>query len=315
MIKAKIRVSGIVWLVAMCVLMFSCTDRGTNSTNIRNNGPKPSDNGTVSKKEVLFSLSHINKLELKGNFSHPKYSPDGRRILLTQPDGTGLYYIDTKKDPAIDNTKVVKLNAVPQAGMDACWSADSKEVLYYDNTDGAIKRHGINSFDINPVSDISRIGMGWYATSDGQETILNRDSNTGHVTVSNLTNGMTTQILTTNDEHIRIIPSPDRKMVLAQTGNGSDVYWVDGSGIIADLKSFVGTCWSIDSSYILGFMRGSNNSDLYVYSIAEAVLKQITNTNDVSEVWPSWSSAGNAIVYRDEISRSVIVADLEIITE
>jgi len=59
------------------------------------------------------------------DFSHPKISKDGTKIIVTKAAYVGIYLIDVKNP-----NQIVTVTTEPKAGLDAKWSKDGNEILF-----------------------------------------------------------------------------------------------------------------------------------------------------------------------------------------
>lgn len=126
------------------------------------------------------------------------------------------------------------------------------------------------------------------------------------------------QVLEKDKSCYQPIISPDKKKVAVHIGSDVWIYDIEGKKTPINLGLGLITSWSPNSIYLLGFIDESldghdvSNSDLYLYNIQSVTKLKITNTKNIFEMNPSWSSNGKHIYYIDSNTNNILKSDITI---
>jgi Tol biopolymer transport system component len=115
---------------------------------------------------------------------------------------------------------------------------------------------------------------------------------------------------------INLVISPDRrKMAFEVYGGNMYVMNVDGTGL-TDLGVGYRPQWCPDGEYLAYMITEDDGyrftqSDIYTIKIDGSDKTNLTNTNDILEMNPSWSPEGNRIVFDNYNEGSIYVVEVE----
>lgn len=111
--------------------------------------------------------------------------------------------------------------------------------------------------------------------------------------------------------------SPNRQKVAVHIGNEIWVYDMNIKEKPRKIGNGLVTSWSLDSKILAGFIDVSedghqiSNSELYLYDIQNQKTMQLTNTEDVIEMNPSFSQDGKKIYYINSKNGTIIISELK----
>jgi Tol biopolymer transport system component len=96
--------------------------------------------------------------------------------------------------------------------------------------------------------------------------------------------------------------SPDgTKLLFTRAGKGTYFYDLQGN-ILANLGHANAPQWSPDGKWIL-FMKDYDNgtdvksSDIFAYNLLNSQTTQLSDTKDIHEMYPQWSSDGQKVIF------------------
>lgn len=111
--------------------------------------------------------------------------------------------------------------------------------------------------------------------------------------------------------------SPDKQKVAIHIGNEIWVYTIDQKEKPQKIGNGLVTSWSMDSKFLAGFVDVSkdghsiSNSELYLYDVVNKTTHQLTNTEGVIEMNPSFSHDGKSIYYINSKDGSILISQLK----
>jgi len=262
----------------------------------------------LTNVETLFSSDQ--------HFIRPKFSPNGKQILLTTEGNKGLYLFSTENN----NSKTVELSNANNIGYGAAWSANGTQVFFNQKDDrfqNHVKSISIKNGKMTEHAKIHFTQIQSYASTDGKGPILTLDNNTLNV-FAGLSFQEKERLVTTEEgRYYQHILSPNGKKMLVHSGQDLMVYKTDGTGRYAMMGKAIGTSWSPNGKYIVGYLdestdgHATSGSELYLYKADGSKTWKLTNTPNIMEMWPSWSSDGKTIVYADAETGKIFTATIE----
>ncbi|MCH8304789.1 MAG: PD40 domain-containing protein [Candidatus Marinimicrobia bacterium] len=268
------------------------------------------------------------KVLLKGEeiaFIAPEISPDGMYVAITSKGYTGLWTIRT------DGYNLRQFSSVRGAGYIKRWSPDSKWILYRENTDGKQELKIGETFTRN-VSSIS-IPMRkfedvrWidndklYIRSSGKITYLrsglNVQDNKKNQTIAytdsekiylESPSKKSTDIIdpVLGVRYIDPVLSPDGRMLVFEILGGNLQVYELNTFQLHDLGRGGNPGWSPDGKkivYQITLDDGHSviSSDLYLTNFDGTEKLQLTKTQYVHEMRPSFYPKGNRIIYDTDL--------------
>ena len=249
-------------------------------------------------------------------YNHPRFSKDGKKLIVTKKGYSGVYIIDLEKS----NTIITVTNE-PRAGFRAKWSEDGSFVdfnIREKNQTGKIiqkkMQYNIANKSIRPVSNSSNEIKN--AIRNNKQSIRVFRNPSGDMVLAS--DGVKTWNITKETGgYYRFVLSPDKSKVLIHKNDGKMyVYYSDGSGLHSCVGRGLCQSWSPDGKYLLYFIDnefGQNyivDSDIYIATVSGDKHWKITNTEDKIELWPYWSPTGDKISYYELNSGQVFICNL-----
>lgn len=275
------------------------------------------DNDINNKDTVIYEIKNIKAITSENYYAAPVWSPDGKSILVTEVGYKGLYLINVA-----DNT-IRKLSDIQGAGYNAVWSPDGKQIYFRnkkENLDYSSKLE-VNSIDVTSGKisvhpEINPDGLLSYFIAKGTiSPIVYTNTKTLLIEAQTFDKSKTWVITKDSGQYYKPILSPDKTKVVLHKGGQMFVYSVDGSGLISSLSKGIACSWTSESKKILYFLSEDDGhqvtgSDLYLCSSDGLSNWRLTNTPAVFEMFPSLSPDNKKIVFSDDKSGKVFIANL-----
>ncbi len=277
----------------------------------------------VGKPELL--------LESEGEYyMKPVWAPDGRKIAFTGVRYTGLYVISA------DGRDLMQITDESAAGFAFQWSSDSHALLTrVAHYDGPYRYNAVKIFDLakgeeRQLTDYRTSMPGLPRWADDDEKVVLFAENKLEVFDSGITKlqkattpkskniyflGESAIAIGTIDEeeyelfrpldaehYLNLAVSPDGDKVAFEV-YGGNLYVMnsDGTGLV-DLGSGNRPQWAPDNTHLVYSISEDDGhtitaSDLYTISADGTGKRNLTRTEDVLEMNPSWSPEGDKIAY------------------
>lgn len=273
------------------------------------------------------SITPLTSVE-QGEFYFPQMHPSGTKVICTGPGYEGLYAID------LQDLSLEKISADPGAGYEFVLSADGQHVFYRTSTYRGPKRYSsllqlnlstkekiILEAEVRDLSTPQQVADGSIAyviqdqikRTPAARITPNSESLTESpaVFIENrkiaLYRGNEKILLEPFGEGIYIWPSvsPDGdRLLFTLAGRGTFISDLDGN-VFSELGRANAPQWSPDGQWVL-FM--DDRDDGYVFTDSEIfIIKadgsekiQLTNTDDIIEMYPHWGTDNYTIVYASD---------------
>ncbi len=278
----------------------------------------------IGQRISVVNVSELTNLS-NGEFYYPKFSSDNNKVFFTQSNYKGLYLLTTT-----DNS-ITKLTDDDGAGYEFAIDINNNSVYYrsdrYINKRkySSIKACDLNSLNVKTIiadkRDVSTpkiIGGGniFYTVQKSlrsfESKTLKQKSNkltstSSFVQIENskiaLYQGNIKKILAPLGKGNYIWPSlsPDKtKLLFTLAGKGTYISDLNGK-ILVYLGYANYPKWSPDGKWISYMVDKDNglsviSSDIYAASADGNLKFRLTDTNDIYEMYPDWSSDGSEIV-------------------
>lgn len=269
---------------------------------------------TVVKTEKIIDKS-------QANCYFPKLSPDGSKLFFTTSNFKGLWYYD------FGTKNIVEVTSDNGAGYEYSFSKDGRSVFYRLNNlndrglrvSQSIIKRDLNSFTSQVIASGAElstpkvlINSNVAFTSDYKITVKSSDpllqksspSDIGteafacieHQKITLYKNG-NKKILAPLGEGNYIWPSvsPDgTKLLFTLAGRGTYISDLEGN-ILVSLGYADAPKWSPDNNWVMYMVDRDNglevtSSDIYASSSDGKLKYQLTDTKDIHEMYPEWSS-------------------------
>jgi Tol biopolymer transport system component len=267
-------------------------------------------------------LTNIKIVAQGDNYSLPRWSPSGDKLMFTSShNNKGIYIVDLK-------TKAVnKISDSPNIGYNASWSENGEYIDFQEkkvNQEDNSTYYQTNEINIatGKIIEAKTIASKLLTISKNN---LKGEPTTPAITVyidDNLKivaqRGFETWIVTREEgQYYHPLISPDGTKVAVH--NGSKIYVYDlrkEAAIGQKVGSGLASGWSPDSKSIITFEDESSDgheiigSELYEVSTVSGKKTQLTYSKDIIEMWPNISPDGKKVAFADEKTGSIYVADL-----
>ena len=261
----------------------------------------------------------------------PVWSPDGETIACTTPHFAGIWLMRP------DGSDLRRISDESGAGFGLQWSADSRALLArVSSTQGGKHLHALKLFDLELQRDtfLTPFQTGIVSlprwSADGTEILVSVNNK-----LQRLASGMTPKSLQRKpsqplwylnaDRVMKLSPAADAAVSalpgalsskpvfnLVQSGDGALVAFQilggplcvmrsDGTGLV-ELGEGEAPTFSPDGTYIAYMVTRDDGhtitaSDIYVSAVDGTGKFNLINTEGRSEMHPSWSPRGNAVLY------------------
>ncbi len=272
---------------------------------------------------------------------NPIYSPDGLQIAYTKSGYQGIWILNLQSK----TTKQITDEAA--AGFGYKWSADSKSILsrvakYEDlKRYNAVKVFNIETGESKQLSDYKTMMPYLPEWADGDSKVYLPLKGNDEVYVSGIeknqsardfkvafeknnkivvkdpaNNSEQTFEPISNSQYINLSTSPDAsKIVFEVMGGNMFVVNIDGSNL-TDLGKGNRPKWSSDSKKIIYMIAEDNGheftaSDIYTINADGTGRANITNTDGIIEMSPSFSPDGKSIVFENYNEGSIYLMNIE----
>ncbi|MBK8947020.1 MAG: PD40 domain-containing protein [Ignavibacteriae bacterium] len=274
-------------------------------------------------------ISDINKIEMKQYSSafYPRFSKNDRLILFTSENYDGLYSynVESKKTEIISNAS--------GAGYNPLIIDDENIIFRKSKIENGKKIYSITSKNIKTniekilENDKRQISIPNQIVNSNIYFIENSSINIKPLSYNNFRkNNQNSKVIysqnnnlfiTENDNIINVSPmgkgvyvwesfSNDGEKILFTFGNQGSFLCDNNGNILLNIKDGHYPKFSPDGKYIL-YMKDKDDgekyisSDLFVFSIDENKEYQITNTENIIEMFAEWSNDQTSIVYNTSL--------------
>ncbi len=270
----------------------------------------------------LFAQMHavsVEKLPLSSQqqWSQPVFSPDGRQLYYTTQDFSGIWEF------TLSSKSSRQITDAPRSGFGFALSDDGKTISYRRTLDEAsplrsqeLVTQDISSSATTVLERGEDVSLPIFVRSS---VVYSKKGVIANATSVDVANGV--HLLGIEDTKIILLKN-GKKVVLDPLGNGSYIwpslspdgtkllaYEMDHGAFISDLDGNVlrmlgrkdNPVWTRDGKWIVYTNDKDDgntvlSSDIYCVSADGATVVQLTNTNDVIELYPACSPTENEIV-------------------
>jgi Tol biopolymer transport system component len=248
----------------------------------------------------FYLANHIKLTDSELQFQMPKWSPDGNKILTTVERKTGLYLIH------LDNFNELTLVSDEDAsGLNYNWRKDNSFSYMVKRNNTFVSQEN-NTYKIKDAKrQVSDTDTLVYLDIPNTKINARLKNNSKHWTV-------------TRCEGVFYNPklSPNNKHVAVNEGGNIFIFPANGSNKGINLGLGLVSGWSPDSKYVLAFLDESldghsiSNSEFFIINIKSGKKVFLTKSKDKIEMWPYFSPDGKKLVYSEEKSGQLFIADI-----
>jgi Tol biopolymer transport system component len=285
------------------------------------------------------TVNNITKVmqQSQGEFYYPKFNPDGSQLLLTNANYQGLWIYDLGKK------QLTQLNFYNGAGYSSVFSDDGLKIIYRaDEFMGMRKYSSLIVQDIKSGNEtlveqkIRNLSVPEVLTNG--QIFYTKDFNAGvfdHRANKSIDNKVEASVAYTENykialyskERIELQPlgknnyiwvsiSPQQdKLLFTVPGKGTYISDLQGN-ILVDLGYANAPVWSPNGKYVAYMVDKDDgyqvtSSEIFVASADGKNKYQITNTSDISEMYPNWSQSGSKLTF-NSTDGEIFIAELRI---
>lgn len=260
----------------------------------------------------------IEALEALGRVSDPAVSPDGKRVLV------GISYESVEQNASnrdlylcgVDGSNLTRLTTTPKSESGAVWLTDTRIAFMYPDANGEAQVWTMNIDGSNRicVSDIKGGIEGFKFSPDATKVVLicgvksARQASDIYPDLPKATGRVMTDLMYKHwDEWVTKVPHPfigdfDGNAIT----NVKDI--MEGEPYEAPMRPFGGVeslAWTPDSKQLVYVSRKktgldyavSTNSDLYLYDLATATTRNLTEGMMGYDTMPAFSPDGSTLAW------------------
>lgn len=259
-------------------------------------------------------LEKPKQIPIKGSFTNPVVSPDGKHVLLTKEQNKGVYLLELKTN------KVTLISGAEGSGYGYSWNPDSN-IFYFKekgekefHSKSKVKAYAINRKKSTPLV----INHDYLPNYNGQNSVvIYTNQTTLKIEAKDLTTSKSWVITNDEGQFYNAILSHDGKKVAVHNGSNIYVYPIDGNSKGIKIGTGIATSWSNDNKYLIGFLDESkdghsvSNSELLLFDVENAKTIKLTATTNLIEMFPDFS--GNSqLIFSDDKTGKIYTAELKL---
>jgi tricorn protease-like protein len=268
----------------------------------------------LSMASFAQKLDDYQRIEVKGEFTNPLFSPTGEYLLLTGEHMQGVYLLH------LETLEVKEISKSPGSGYGYTWDASGNSFYYKEKPEkGYFTESKVFSYNVrdNYKTAVVNIDHNYLPSYTGSKTgtVVYTNLATLKIDGKDLSSLKNWTITSEPGQYYNALLSHNGKMVAVHNGPDIYVYNVDGSTPGKKVGSGLATVWSENDDYLIGFMDESedghtvSNSDLYLFNVKGEKPKKLTNTEVFFEMYPTVYK--NKVVFSDDKTGRLFIANLK----
>lgn len=259
-------------------------------------------------------IDNFERIEVDGFYTNPVFSPTGEFVLLTGEHLKGVYLLNLK------DKSVKEISDKPGSGYGYSWDK-SGESFYF--KEKAEKDYFTNSKVINYyVKDnhskkVSEIDHNYLPSYNGKsEIVVYTNLSNLKIEAKDLSTSKSWTVTNDKGQFYNAILSHDGKKIAVHNGADIFVYDIEGNSKGRKIGTGIATAWTDDDKHLIGFLDESedghsvSNSELYLFDVQNAKTKKITNTEVITEMFPTIFK--DQIIFSDDKTGRLFLATLKI---
>ncbi len=270
---------------------------------------------SFAQQRQSFEISKTFFGQSNTDYTRPKISPDGQYFIVTREGGYGIYVFDVQTGSLITTHK-----ADYRVGYSAYWSDDSKVVLYKQRENFQSKVFGFEPFsEQKTVTEIPIYAgaLQSYAQqfSKQDKNLIYVNTNTLQLEKMNLFTEAKTSLTNDAFQYYNPILSSGNHLV-ANRASSMILLNVENQSR-ENLGQGIPTTFNASSNKLYYFLDLSEDghhitaSDIYVYDLLSQTHTNLTQTNDLIELWPSISADESLLMYEDLQNHQIHLVELD----
>ncbi|VXC14084.1 conserved hypothetical protein [Flavobacterium sp. 9AF] len=254
------------------------------------------------------NFKNLERVNVNGYFTNPIVSSNGKFALLTNQHFSGVYLLD------IYNQQIKQISDKEGSGYGYTWN-DKGDTFYFrqKNKDEFFINSKTFSYSLldNKIQELPEINPNYlpsfkgFDSQDESNIVIYTNLNTLQIHAKDLITEKDWIITQDEGQFYNALLSHDRKKVVVHKGANIYVYDINGQKNGIKIGTGLATSWSPNDDFIIGFLDQSidghtiENSEIFIFNPKECSPKKITNTEVISEMFPSFIDE-NTILFSDD---------------
>lgn len=254
------------------------------------------------------NLKNLKRINLEEYFTNPVVSPNGQFALLTNQHFKGVYLLN------LSNQEIQLITDKEGSGYAYSWNEKSNSFYFKQKNENEFfynsKTYSYSILE-HKIEEIPEINANYLPSFKGlkenneNNIVVYTNLNTLQIFARNLLTQEEWIVTQDDGQFYNALLSHDGKKVAVHKGADIYVYDINGQKDGIKIGSGIATSWSPNNDYLIGFLDQSldghtiENSEIYLFNPKEYRPKKITNTEVISEMFPSFIDA-NTILFSDD---------------
>lgn len=262
------------------------------------------------------TLNTPTQIKVKGAYSNPIVSPDGKYALLTGEHLKGVFLLNLK------NNSLSQISTADGSGYSYTWDTNGKQFYFREKgekdyfADAKVIRYNLSTKKRTELTDLNPNYLPSYK-GESSEVIVYTNLTTLKIEAKNLKSGKSWVVTNEDGQFYNALISHDGKKVAVHKGADIYIYEIDGKSAGVKIGTGIATAWSTDNKKLIGFLDESrdghnvSNSDLYLFDAAAEKPIKLTSTEDKIEMFPAFYY-NNKVMFTDEKTGKIYTSELKL---
>ncbi|MGX7666204.1 hypothetical protein [Flavobacterium pedocola] len=258
-------------------------------------------------------LSKPREIAIKGAYSNPVASPDGKYVLLTKEHNKGVYLLEMK------TKRITVVSDKDGSGYAYTWNKDSKTFYYKEKgekayfSDSKVKAFSVTQKKAKPLN----LNHNFLPSFKGNsKKVVHTNPSTLKIEATDLESSKNWVVTNDEGQFYNAILSNDGTKVAVHKGADIYLYNVDGNDKGKYIGTGLATAWSKDDKYLIGFLDESkdghsvSNAEILLFDVRTSKTIKLTTTENQIEMLPSLYG-NNQVIFSDEKTGKLFVSQLK----
>jgi hypothetical protein len=271
---------------------------------------------------LLLSLSNygqkiqdFERIEIDGFYTNPLFSPTGEFVLLTGEHLKGVFLLD------LSDNSVKQISEKPGSGYAYSWDQSGNSFYFKERSEkdfvsnSKVVNYNLRDHYSRKMENIDHNFLPNFNGSTENQIVVFTNLANLKIEAKNLSSSKTWTVTNDEGQFYNAILSHDGKKVAVHNGADIYVYGIDGNSKGRKIGTGIATAWTEDDKHLIGFLDESedghtiSNSELYLFDVEKAKAKKITNTEVISEMFPTIYK--DKVIFADDKSGGLFIATLK----
>lgn len=262
-------------------------------------------------------IDEFERIEVDGFYTNPLFSPTGEFVLLTGEHLKGVYLLDLKT-----NT-VKQISDKPGSGYSYSWDKSGNSFYFKERgekeyvSSSKVMNYNVRDHYEKKMENIDHNYLpSFKGSQNDNQTVVYTNLANLKIEAKNLRSSKNWTVTNDEGQFYNAILSNDGQKVAVHNGADIYVYDINGNSKGRKIGTGIATAWTEDDNYLIGFLDESedghtvSNSELYLFDVQNAKTKKITNTEVISEMFPTIHK--DKVIFADDKSGRIFIATLKI---